>query len=186
MNTLLLLPVLLPLAGGLLALLAGHGRPGVERLVGVVAVLLLLPVSATLLQQASGGVIQSYAIGDWPAPFGIVLVLDHLAAWMLLVTAIVGSGALLFGLGRSDKSGRHFHTLFQFQLLGINGAFLTGDLFNLFVFFEVLLIASYALLAHGSRPAAHAGRDPRRRAQPARLDAVPGGGGLPLRAPPAP
>jgi multicomponent K+:H+ antiporter subunit D len=153
MNTLLLLPVLLPLAGGLLALLAGHGRPGVERLVGVVAVLLLLPVSATLLQQASGGVIQSYAIGDWPAPFGIVLVLDHLAAWMLLVTAIVGSGALLFGLGRSDKSGRHFHTLFQFQLLGINGAFLTGDLFNLFVFFEVLLIASYALLAHGSRPA---------------------------------
>jgi len=71
---------------------------------------------------------------------------------MLLVTAIVGSGALLFGLGRSDESGRHFHTLFQFQLLGINGAFLTGDQFNLFVFFEVLLIASYALLGHGGRP----------------------------------
>jgi multicomponent K+:H+ antiporter subunit D len=152
MNPLILLPVLLPLAGGLLALLAGRGRPGVERLVSVATVLLLLPVSAALLREASGGVIQSYAVGDWPAPFGIVLVLDHLAAWMLLVTAVIGSGALLFGLGRSDEAGRHFHTLFQFQLLGINGAFLTGDLFNLFVFFEVLLIASYALLAHGSRP----------------------------------
>jgi len=152
MNPLLLLPVLVPLAGGLLALLAGRGRPGVERGVSVAAVLLLVPVSAALLGEASGGAIQSYAVGDWPAPFGIVLVLDRLAAWMLLVTAIVGSGALLFGLGRSDESGRHFHTLFQFQLLGINGAFLTGDLFNLFVFFEVLLIASYALLSHGGRP----------------------------------
>ena len=152
MNALILLPVLLPLAGGLLALLAGRGRPGVERLVSVAAALSLVPVSAVLLGEASGGAIQSYAVGDWPAPFGIVLVLDRLAAWMLLVTAIVGSGALLFGLGRSDESGRHFHTLFQFQLLGINGAFLTGDLFNLFVFFEVLLIASYALLSHGGRP----------------------------------
>jgi multicomponent K+:H+ antiporter subunit D len=152
MNPLILLPVLLPLAGGLLALLVGRGRPGVERLVSVAAVLSLLPVSAALLGEASGGAIQSYAVGDWPAPFGIVLVLDRLAAWMLMVTAIVGSGALLFGLGRSDESGRHFHTLFQFQLLGINGAFLTGDLFNLFVFFEVLLIASYALLSHGGRP----------------------------------
>jgi multicomponent K+:H+ antiporter subunit D len=152
MNTLILLPVLLPLAGGLLALLVGRGRPGVERLVSVAAVLSLVPVSAALLGEASGGAIQSYAVGDWPAPFGIVLVLDRLAAWMLMVTAIVASGALLFGLGRSDESGRHFHTLFQFQLLGINGAFLTGDLFNLFVFFEVLLIASYALLGHGGRP----------------------------------
>jgi len=152
MSALILLPVLLPLAGGLLALLAGRGRPGVERWISVAAVGLLLPVAVALLQQASGGAIQSYAVGDWPAPFGIVLVLDHLAAWMLLVTAVVGCGALLFGLGRSDESGRHFHTLFQFQLLGINGAFLTGDLFNLFVFFEVLLIASYALMSHGAKP----------------------------------
>jgi multicomponent K+:H+ antiporter subunit D len=151
-NVLILLPVLVPLAGGLLALLAGRGRPGVERLVSVAAVALLLPVAVALLREAADGPIQSYAVGDWPAPFGIVLVLDRLAAWMLLVTAVVGAGALLFGLGRSDESGRHFHTLFQFQLLGINGAFLTGDLFNLFVFFEVLLIASYALLSHGSRP----------------------------------
>ncbi len=152
MNALILLPVLLPLAGGLLTLLAGRGRPGVERLVSLASAVLLLPVAVALLQQASGGTIQSYEVGDWPAPFGIVLVLDQLAAWMLLITAVVGSGALLFGLGRSDEAGHHFHPLFQFQLLGINGAFLTGDLFNLFVFFEVLLIASYALLSHGSRP----------------------------------
>jgi len=152
MSHLVLLPVLLPLAGGLLALLAGRRRPGLERLVSVAFAIALLPVAAALLREASGGAILAYAVGDWPAPFGIVLVLDRLAAWMLLVTAVVGSGALLFALGRADTAGRHFHTLFQFQLLGINGAFLTGDLFNLFVFFEVLLIASYALLSHGARP----------------------------------
>ena len=74
--------------------------------------------------------------------------LDRLAALMLLATAVLGSAALIYALRGDDRLGKHFHALFQFQLLGINGAFLTGDLFNLFVFFEILLIASYALL-HG-------------------------------------
>jgi multicomponent K+:H+ antiporter subunit D len=149
---LLLAPVLLPLAGGVLAMLGGRHGLAVERLVGAVATILLLPVAVALLGIADEGRVIAYAAGDWPAPFGIVLVLDRLAAWMLLVTAIVANGAMLFATGRSDESGRHFHALFQFQLLGVNGAFLTGDLFNLFVFFEVLLIASYALLSHGLRP----------------------------------
>ena len=75
--------------------------------------------------------------------------LDRLAALMLLATAVLGSAALIYALRGDDRLGKHFHALFQFQLLGINGAFLTGDLFNLFVFFEILLIASYALLLHG-------------------------------------
>jgi len=149
---LLLAPVLLPLAGGVLAMLGGRHGLAVERVVGATATILLLAVAVALLGIADEGRVIAYAAGDWPAPFGIVLVLDRLAAWMLLVTAIVASGAMLFAIGRSDESGRHFHSLFQFQLLGVNGAFLTGDLFNLFVFFEVLLIASYALLSHGLRP----------------------------------
>ena len=79
---------------------------------------------------------------------------------MLVVTALLACASLLFASAGDDRRGGHFHALFQFQLLGINGAFLTGDLFNLFVFFEILLIASYCLLTHGggvrrSRAAIH-------------------------------
>jgi multicomponent K+:H+ antiporter subunit D len=90
-----------------------------------------------------------YALGDWPAPFGIVLVVDRLAAAMTLLTAVLGFVSLLYASAGFDQRGRHFHPLFQLQLLGLLGAFLTGDLFNLFVFFEVMLLASYTLLAHG-------------------------------------
>jgi multicomponent K+:H+ antiporter subunit D len=68
---------------------------------------------------------------------------------MLLLTACVALPVLVYASGGWDAHGRHFHALFQFQLMGLNGAFVTGDLFNLFVFFEVLLIASYVLMLHG-------------------------------------
>jgi len=152
MNHLLLLPILVPLAGALAALVGERAGPRLERTVGAIATLALLPVAAVLFGVAAEGRVIAYAVGGWPAPFGIVLVLDRFAAWMLLVTAVVAAGALLSAVDRSDESGRHFHVLFQFQLMGIHGAFLAGDLFNLFVFFEVLLIASYALLCHGTRP----------------------------------
>jgi multicomponent K+:H+ antiporter subunit D len=90
-----------------------------------------------------------YRLGDWIAPYGIVLVADRLAAWMLLTTALLAVFALFHALQGTDEQGHHFHVLFQLQLFGLNGAFLTGDLFNLFVFFEILLLASYGLLLHG-------------------------------------
>jgi multicomponent K+:H+ antiporter subunit D len=77
-------------------------------------------------------------------------VLDRLAAVMLLLTSVLAVGAILFAAARWDRAGVHFHPLFQIQLMGLNGAFLTADLFNLFVFFEVLLSASYGLLLHAS------------------------------------
>jgi multicomponent K+:H+ antiporter subunit D len=98
---------------------------------------------------AGDGAIRPYELGDWPAPFGIVLVLDRLSALMLLLTAILGVVVAVYAAEGWDRRGRHFHALFQFQLMGVNGAFLTGDVFNLFVFFEVLLIASYGLMLHG-------------------------------------
>ncbi len=82
----------------------------------------------------------------------IVLILDRLSAMMLVLTAVLASASLVFSLARWYTAGAHFHTLFQFLLVGVNGAFLTGDLFNLFVLFEVMLAASYGLLLHGSGP----------------------------------
>ena len=97
-----------------------------------------------------GGDIQVYELGNWPAPFGIVLVLDRLSAMMVLLTALLALPVVLYAIASGwDDRGKHFHALFQFQLMGVCGAFLTGDAFNLFVFFEVLLIASYGLMTHG-------------------------------------
>ncbi|MFP2926590.1 monovalent cation/H+ antiporter subunit D [Pyxidicoccus sp. 3LG] len=91
-----------------------------------------------------------YLPGNWPAPFGIALVADRLAVLMLLLSGLVGLCTQLFASARWDKAGVHFYPLFQLQLMGLSGAFLTGDLFNLFVFFEIMLAASYGLLLHGS------------------------------------
>ena len=125
--------------------------------ISVVATLAQLAAAIALLAVAGGGVpgvwpdgVGVYLVGDWPAPFGIVLVVDRLAAVMLTLTAVLGLATLIYALARWDRAGVHFHSLFQFLLMGLNGAFLTGDLFNLFVFFEVLLAASYGLLLHGS------------------------------------
>ena len=96
-----------------------------------------------------GSAVRVYQLGDWPAPFGIVLVLDRLSALMLVLTSILGVATLLYSLARWHRAGPRFHAIFQLQLMGLNGAFLTGDLFNLFVFFEVLLAASYGLVLHG-------------------------------------
>jgi multicomponent K+:H+ antiporter subunit D len=149
MQHLIVFPVVLPLVAGILLLYQRQGLVRYKRAVSVVATVLLLFVTIALLRQADSGEITYYALGDWQAPFGIVLVLDRLSALMLLVTAVLAIGAVVFACAGDDEKGSNFHGLFQWQLLGINGAFLTGDLFNLFVFFEVLLLASYALLLHG-------------------------------------
>jgi multicomponent K+:H+ antiporter subunit D len=143
------LPVLVPLAAAVLQL-AVH-RAGVEaaRAIGLSSAMLVLLLAAALLWVTRDGAVPALALGNWPAPFGIVFMADRLAATMVAVTALVALPALLAAMDGTDRLGRHFHPLFQIQLAGLNGAFLTGDLFNLFVFFEVLLIASYALLAHG-------------------------------------
>ena len=152
MNHGLILPVLLPMFAGSLLLCAGRLSLPFTRGLSLLATALLLPLSLWLLGQADQGVLQVYALGNWQPPFGIVLLLDRLSALLLLVTAVLALFALLYAVRGDDVRGRHFHALFQFQLMGINGAFLTGDLFNLFVFFEILLIASYALLLHGGGP----------------------------------
>ncbi|MEX6503148.1 monovalent cation/H+ antiporter subunit D [Pseudomonas zhanjiangensis] len=152
MNHALILPVLLPMFTGSLLLFAARLDRRVKRGLSLLATTLLLPLCLWLLGQANQGGLQVYALGGWQPPFGIILLLDRLSALMLMVTAVLAFFALLYAVRGDDERGRNFHALFQFQLMGINGAFLTGDLFNLFVFFEILLIASYSLLLHGGGP----------------------------------
>ncbi|WP_299628792.1 monovalent cation/H+ antiporter subunit D [uncultured Tateyamaria sp.] len=142
-------PVILPALLAPFIVLAARYHIGIQRVFSVVGVLALIATAAGLAWQTSDGTVLLYQLGDWAAPFGIVLVGDRLSTMMVLLTAVLALFVLLYAIGSGwDDRGRHFHALFQFQLMGIMGAFLTGDLFNLFVFFEVLLIASYGLMIH--------------------------------------
>ena len=146
MSQLLILPVILPavLAGAIV--LFARNALAVQRVLSVLGSIALLALAISLIQAPT----QTYFLGHWPAPFGIVLVLDGLSALLLLLTASLALIVLIHAMATGwDAKGRHFHALYLFQLMGLNGAFLTGDAFNLFVFFEVLLIASYGLMVHG-------------------------------------
>ncbi|CDZ55695.1 monovalent cation/H+ antiporter subunit D [Neorhizobium galegae] len=151
---LIIAPILVPLVVAALLLFFDERQRVVKAMISLASTLILVVVSLALLRIESGpndfdGV---YLLGNWAAPFGIVLVLDALSALMLLLTALLSVAALVFSLARWHVVGAHFHTMFQLLLVGLNGAFLTGDLFNLFVFFEVMLASSYGLLLHGSGP----------------------------------
>ena len=144
-----LLPVLVPMVAAILTLATHRADIRIARAIGAISLGALAVVAVLLLRQAGDGTVAVVALGNWPAPFGIVFVADRLAVLMVATTAAIAVPALLAACGGIDRRGRHFHVFFQMQIAGLNGAFLTGDLFNLFVFFEVLLIASYGLLVHG-------------------------------------
>ena len=147
---LLIAPIVLPLAAGALMLLFDEQRHGLKATISVTATLLVLAIAVSLIFRVEAPVTHVYPIGSWPAPFGIVLVADRLAALMVLLAAALGLAALVFSLARWHRHGPHFHSLIHFMLAGLNGAFLTGDLFNLFVFFELMLAASYGLALYGA------------------------------------
>ncbi|EJM21358.1 formate hydrogenlyase subunit 3/multisubunit Na+/H+ antiporter, MnhD subunit [Pseudomonas sp. GM21] len=162
MTHLIAAPILLPLLTAAIMLMLGEKHRPLKAKINLFSSLLGLGVSVALLQwtQTTGvpGSIGVYLPGNWQVPFGLVLVVDRLSALMLVLTGIIGVSALLFAMARWDGAGSSFHALFQIQLMGLYGAFLTADLFNLFVFFEVLLAASYGLMLHGSgRPRVSAG-----------------------------
>ncbi|MBF5042889.1 monovalent cation/H+ antiporter subunit D [Aggregicoccus sp. 17bor-14] len=150
MPHLIVAPILLPMLAAALMLLLGEGRRPLKVAVGSLSALLGLGASVALLAWVDARGTVAYLPGNWPVPFGIALVADRLAVLMLLPTWVLGLCTVLFASARWHRAGVHFHPLVQLQLMGLSGAFLTGDLFNLFVFFEVLLAASYGLLLHGS------------------------------------
>jgi len=150
MNHWIIAPVVLPaLLAPVLGFVMRHDLT-LARAASLAGTAVLAAIAAGLLVLATDGQVHVYKLGNWPAPFGIVLILDRLSALMLLLTSVLALLVLVHAVASDlDRGGWHFHALFQFQLMGICGAFLTGDIFNLFVFFEVLLIASYGLMIHG-------------------------------------
>ncbi len=145
-------PILLPMVTAALLLFIDERNRTTKALVSLGSVVLLLAnaIILFLIESGPNSFENVYLLGNWSAPFGIVLVIDGLSAMMLLLTAILGLAALTFSLAKWHAVGAHFHSLFQLLLAGVSGALLTGDLFNLFVFFEVMLAASYGLLLHGT------------------------------------
>ena len=143
-----ILPILVPFVTAVLLLALRDLPMATRRRIATLSVLVQIGIAVVLLAAANGGILV-YRLGDWPAPWGIVLVADRLAAWLILTTTLLALFAVIHAGDGTDRRGRHFHVLFQMQLFGITMAFLTGDLFNLFVAFEILLIASYGLLLHG-------------------------------------
>ena len=129
--------------------LAHDWRQPWRRGISYISSILGLATAILYLISASSGQIRVYNLGEWAAPFGIVLVLDQLSALMIVLTYALATPILWFASHEWDARGRYFHAMFHFLLMGLCGAFLTGDLFNLFVFFEILLMASYVLLLHG-------------------------------------
>lgn len=150
---LIILPILLPLLVGAAMILINERNHRLKFIINLSSIAIMLLTALLLLSQTQSAAwpdnIAVYMAANWSAPFGIALVVDRLSAIMLLLTAILGAATLIFSYSHWSRIGIHFHTLFQFLIMGINGAILTADLFNLFVFFEVMLAASYGLLLHG-------------------------------------
>lgn len=152
----LVAPILIPLVAGALMLFYDDRHRQIKLGIGLAALAALFLVSIELIVRVKGAaedngtLVGTYLMGDWPVPIGIVLVLDRLSAMMVMLSTLLAIPSLIYAAAGWQGKGQHYHSMFQFLLAGVNGAFLTGDLFNLFVFFEVMLAASYGLMLHGS------------------------------------
>jgi multicomponent Na+:H+ antiporter subunit D len=153
-NALVVLPVLLPLATATACLGLWRWRLA-QRVTSVAGAAAQLVTAVLLLRAVDGAGIQVTQMGAWPAPYGISLVADLLAAIMVLLTGVTGLAVAIYSLGSIDvrREAHGYHALFHVLLMGVSMAFLTGDLFNLYVAFEVMLMASFVLLALGGERA---------------------------------
>ena len=144
----LVLPIVVPMSTAAIMLLAPR-RVVLQRWIGLAGAIALLASTMTVFMSVNTGGIQVLQVGGWPAPFGITLVADLLAALLLVAVGIVAlavTGAAFAGIDpRREAIG--YHPLVQILLMGVSGAFITGDFFNLYVWFEVMLVASFVLMA---------------------------------------
>ncbi|SDH46430.1 multisubunit sodium/proton antiporter, MrpD subunit [Alteribacillus persepolensis] len=150
MTNFVILPILIPLLTGII-LLFFPKKVTFQKVLSFIASVLLVIVSVMLVFQVHNNGIQTLELGGWQPPFGIVLVADMLAILLVSTTSIVSLAVLLYSFYSIDaeREKYYYYPFFQFLITGVVGAFLTGDIFNLFVFFEVMLIASYILIVHG-------------------------------------
>lgn len=150
MDFFVLLPILTPLATAAICLLLWN-RPKLQIALSLLGGGTLLACGIGLLSVVMGNGIQVVQLGNWPAPFGITIVADLLSGIMVAITGLIGLVVLLFSLSGVDaqRQGSGYHPILHLLLLGVCGAFLTGDMFNMYVWFEVMLIASFVLVALG-------------------------------------
>lgn len=154
MNILLSIPIALPLLCAIISIIF-RNRLALQRGISVAGCAANLGLAIFLLREVMRNGMMVLQVGSWPAPYGITLVIDHFSAIMLILSGLVGTAVSCFALSTIDEPReRHgYHMLFHVLLMGVNGAFLTGDLFNLYVWFEVMLMASFVLLSlGGERP----------------------------------
>ena len=154
MNSLIVLPILLPLLVGAACVVAWR-YVAAQRILTLAGSIVYLAVSVVLLERVASEGIQAVQKGDWIAPFGITLVADMFSAAMVATTGVVTLVIVVYSLGSMDRPREAwgYYPLFNILIMGVSGAFLTGDIFNLFVWFEVLLISSFVLLALGGERA---------------------------------
>jgi multicomponent Na+:H+ antiporter subunit D len=150
----LVCPIVIPLAAAVIGF-AGRGSDTAQRAVSLAGAIGLTVAAGVLLSTVWQEGIVSVQIGQWPAPYGITLVADHLSAAMVAVTALIGLATVIYAFGDVEpgRLSHALHPLLHALLAGVCGAFLAGDVFNLYVWFEIMLIASLALLVLGGTPA---------------------------------
>ncbi|WP_184403542.1 Na+/H+ antiporter subunit D [Geomicrobium halophilum] len=151
MNNLIILPIILPAMIGAILVFFSKSQQ-IQRFISVIAMTAILIASIWLAIDVYNNGMRVIALGDWPIPYGIPLVADMFATVMVLLSAVIGVCCLFFAFRtiHPDRERFYFYPFYFFLIAGVNGTFLTGDLFNLFVFFEVTLLASYILIVHGS------------------------------------
>ncbi|RXT08740.1 Na+/H+ antiporter subunit D [Ammoniphilus sp. CFH 90114] len=151
MNNLIVLPIVLPIMTGIILIFFSK-HIVVQRWLSLISLLAFIGIASSIVQQVYTEGIQTLYMGGWLPPFGIVFVADMFASLLVLTSGIVALSCLWFsfrGIGL-DREKYYYYPFFQFLLTGVSGSFLTGDIFNLFVFFEVMLISSYALIVLGA------------------------------------
>ncbi|KKM10826.1 monovalent cation/H+ antiporter subunit D [Clostridiales bacterium PH28_bin88] len=152
-NNIIVFPVVLPMVTGIV-LLFFYKHVRIQKFIAGLSVLAMMALALRILYLALNGPILVLRVGDFPAPFSIVLTVDIFGAIMLSLSGLISLVALFFSFGSIDpgREKSFYYAFWQIQMMGINGAFVTGDIFNLFVFFEILLISSYILLVLGGEP----------------------------------
>ncbi|RJE83290.1 Na+/H+ antiporter subunit D [Paenibacillus sp. 1011MAR3C5] len=150
MNNTLVLPLIIPLLTAVILVFL-KGRIPLQRWISGISGIANVAVAAYILYQVKSEGIQTLYMGGWAPPYGIIFVADMLAALLVLATAVIGLFCLFYSFRSigEEREKHYYYPLFQFLLVGVSGSFLTGDIFNLFVCFEVMLISSYALIVLG-------------------------------------
>lgn len=152
MNNLVIFPIILPLIAGMI-MVVFRKKIMFHKVLGIVTIVATGMAALSLLRQIKSDGIQTLQLGGWQAPFGVSMVADSFSSLLVLTTSIVGLAVYLYAfhsIGR-EREEHYFYPLFLFLLTGVNGSFLTGDLFNLFVHFEVMLVSSYVLISLGGK-----------------------------------